>query len=68
MREKFVSVADVAASTPWPEAVLSDLAQTPGSPFRKKAGVLVAPESAVRRWLEADDSESARTAPEYAAS
>lgn len=55
MSDPILSVAEVAASTPWSEAALEELARAPGSPFREKAGILVARESEIHAWIDSDD-------------
>jgi hypothetical protein len=55
MNDRILSLAEVAASTPWSEDALSKLARSPGSPFREKGGMLVARESAIHGWLDSDE-------------
>lgn len=54
MRERVISIAEVARSSPWTEAALLELAETAGSPFRKKAGIWVTRESAFLQWIDSD--------------
>jgi hypothetical protein len=55
MSDRILSLAEVAASTPWSEEALSKLAEGPGSPFRAKGGLLVARESEIHGWLDSDE-------------
>jgi hypothetical protein len=55
MSDPILSIAEVAASTPWSEEALAELARAPGSPFREKAGKLVARESAIHGWIDSEE-------------
>jgi hypothetical protein len=55
MSDRILSLAEVAASTPWSEEALSQLAAAPGSPFRAKGGLLVARESEIHGWLDSEE-------------
>ena len=63
LNDRVLSLAELAASTPWSEAVLSGLAKAPGSPFHLKAGIWVTRESAFHRWIESDEAEESLRRP-----
>lgn len=63
MGDPILSLSEVASSTPWSEETLAQLAQAPGSPFREKAGMLVARESKIHDWLDSEDDAGSDAPP-----
>ncbi|HWB70032.1 MAG TPA: hypothetical protein VG518_08640, partial [Solirubrobacterales bacterium] len=63
MGDPILSISEVAASTPWSEETLAELARAPGGPFREKAGMLVARESRIHAWLEAEEGADGAAPP-----
>lgn len=62
MGDPILSIAQVAARTPWSESTLYRIAPEPGSPFLKQAGRWVTTESKLLAWVEAGEKPQRRPA------